>query len=154
MTIYTGFDWYRDGHTTFTDVNWFGASSIPLTGIQLRAAQDVYEQKTDKISWAAVKNQYFATIVAVDQGDPGTAVWARKIDLLHGGDQAQPVLGLEGALEVLGLRAVGDPARRRRDGLHPGHGRVELGREIAPHRASLRLRLGPPTTRAASRARR
>ncbi|MFM8718046.1 MAG: hypothetical protein ACKOFH_00705, partial [Chthoniobacterales bacterium] len=58
MTIYTGVDWYRDGHATFTDVNWFNASSIPLTGIQLRAAQEVYEQKTDKISWAAVKNQY------------------------------------------------------------------------------------------------
>ena len=104
MTIYTGFDWYRDGKATFTDVNWFNASSIPLTGIQLRAAQDVYQEKTDKISWAAVKNQYFATIVAVDEGDPGTAVWARKIDLFHGGNADKPVLGLEGALGLPGFR--------------------------------------------------
>jgi YidC/Oxa1 family membrane protein insertase len=104
MTLYTGFDWYREGHATFTDVNWFNASSIPLTGIQLRAAQDVYQEKTDKISWAAVKNQYFATIVAVDEGDPGTAVWARKIDLFHGGNADKPVLGLEGALGLPGFR--------------------------------------------------
>ncbi|MBJ7259115.1 MAG: membrane protein insertase YidC, partial [Chthoniobacterales bacterium] len=104
MSLYTGFDWYRDGKATFTDVNWFNASSIPLTGIQLSAAKEFYEEKTDHISWAAVKNQYFATIVVVEQGDPGTAVWARKFDLMHGGDTARPVLGLEGALGLPGFR--------------------------------------------------
>jgi YidC/Oxa1 family membrane protein insertase len=104
MTLYTGFDWYRDGKATFTDVNWFNASSIPLTGIQLSAAKNFYEQKSDNISWAAVKNQYFATIVAVSQGDPGMSVWARRIDRLHGGNAEKKVLGIEGALGLPGFR--------------------------------------------------
>ena len=104
MAIYTCFDWYRDGKTTFTDVNWFSESSIPLTGIELRAAQNFYEQKTDNIGWAASKNQYFVNIVAVTEGDLGTSVWARRIDLLHGGDAEKKVLGLEGALGLPGFR--------------------------------------------------
>lgn len=104
MTMYTGFDWYRDGKATFTDVNWFNESSIPLTGIELRAAQNFYEEKTDNIGWAAAKNQYFVSIVAVTDGDPGTAVWARRLDLLHGGDEQQKVFGIEGALGLPGFR--------------------------------------------------
>ncbi|MGA1539933.1 MAG: membrane protein insertase YidC, partial [Chthoniobacterales bacterium] len=104
MTMYTGFDWYRDGKATFTDVNWFNESSIPLTGIELRAAQNFYEEKTDNIGWAAAKNQYFVSIVAVMDGDPGTAVWARRLDLLHGGDEQQKVFGIEGALGLPGFR--------------------------------------------------
>ena len=104
MTLYTGFDWYRDGKATFTDVNWFNESSIPLTGIELRAAQNFYEQKTDNISWAASKNQYFVNIVTVTSGDPGTAVWARRLDLLHGGDAEKKVFGIEGALGLPGFR--------------------------------------------------
>ena len=104
MTIYTGFDWYRDGKTTFTDVNWFSESSIPLTGIALRSAQNLYEEKSDNISWAGAKNQYFANIVAVTSGDPGNAVWARRLDLLHGGDADKEVFGIEGALGLPGFR--------------------------------------------------
>jgi YidC/Oxa1 family membrane protein insertase len=104
MTLYTGFDWSRDGKTTFTDVNWFNESSIPLTGIELRSAQNFYEQKSDNISWAAAKNQYFVNIVAVTSGDAGTSVWARRLDLLHGGDAAKKVFGIEGALGLPGFR--------------------------------------------------
>jgi YidC/Oxa1 family membrane protein insertase len=68
MTMYTGFDWYRDGKATFTDVNCF------------------------------------VSIVAVTDGDPGTAVWARRLDLLHGGDEQQKVFGIEGALGLPGFR--------------------------------------------------
>ena len=104
MTIYTGFDWYRDGKTTFTDVNWFSESSIPLTGIALRSAQSLYEQKSDNISWAGAKNQYFANLVAITSGDPGTAVWARRLDLFHGGNAEKKVFGIEGALGLPGFR--------------------------------------------------
>ena len=104
MTIYTGFDWYHSGKAVFTDVNWFNASSIPLTGIEMRAAQTAYEQKSTDITWAASKNQYFANIVAVNEGDPGTAVWARRLDLLHGGDEHKKILGIEGALGLPGFR--------------------------------------------------
>ena len=103
MPLYTGIDWYREGKATFADVNWFNASSLPLVGIQLRAAQPVYEQKTDKIAWAAVKNQYFATIVAVTGGEPGVSVWAQRFDLAHAGDAAKKVFGIEGALGMPGF---------------------------------------------------
>ena len=103
MTIYTGFDWYRDGKATFTDVNWFNQSSIPLTGIELRPAQNIYEQKSDNIAWAAAKNQYFVNLVAVTAGPAGESVWARRIDLLHGGDAERPVFGIEGALGLPGF---------------------------------------------------
>ena len=104
MTIYTGFDWYRDGKATFTDVNWFNESSIPLTGIQLRPAQNIYEQKAADIAWAASKNQYFVNIVAVTDGPRGESVWARRLDLLHDGDTERPVYGIEGALGLPGFR--------------------------------------------------
>jgi YidC/Oxa1 family membrane protein insertase len=104
MTIYTGFDWYRDGKAHFTDVNWFDASSIPLTGIQLREAQSVYSDKAEDISWAAVKNQYFVNIVAVNEGAAASAVWARRLSRPHPGDEAKEVFGIEGALGFSGFR--------------------------------------------------
>jgi YidC/Oxa1 family membrane protein insertase len=104
MTIYTGFDWYHDGKPTFTDVNWFQESSIPLTGIQIRSAQQVYEQKAKNITWAASKNQYFVNIVALREGTPGEAVWAKRLDLLHGGDAEKKVFGIEGALGLPAFR--------------------------------------------------
>ncbi|MBU3665742.1 MAG: membrane protein insertase YidC [Chthoniobacterales bacterium] len=103
MTLYTGFDWYREGKATFTDVNWFNASAIPLVGIQLRAAQSLYEQKSDKIAWAAVKNQYFTTIVSIVDGEPGASVWARRLDLLHAGNPEHKVFGIEGVLGLPGF---------------------------------------------------
>lgn len=112
MPIYTGFDWYHDGKATFTDVNWFNASSIPLTGIQLSPARSVYEQKAANILWAAVKNQYFTTIVSVKDGTPAEAVWARRLDLLHGGNQEQKIFGLEGALGLPGFALAPGETRK------------------------------------------
>ena len=104
IALYTGFDWYRAGKATFADVNWFNASSIPLVGIQIRPAQGVYEQKADKISWAAVKNQYFTTIVAVGEGEPAGSVWARRIERPHPSASDHKVFGIEGALGLPGFR--------------------------------------------------
>lgn len=107
MTIYTGFDWYRDGKAKFTDVNWFNESKVPLVGIQLRPAQNVYQDRADDIAWAAVKNQYFVSIVAVNDGLPGTSVWARRVERLFGGENADKdskVFGIEGALGLPGFR--------------------------------------------------
>ena len=126
MTIYTGFDWSRDGKTTFTDVNWFNESSIPLTGIELRAAQNFYEQKTDNISWAASKNQYFVNILAVTEGDRGTSVWARRLDLLHAGDAEKKVFGLEGALGLPGFKL--DPGQTKSWTFQIYSGPKDLGR--------------------------
>lgn len=103
MPIYTGFDWYHGGKATFIDVNWFNASSIPLTGIQLRPASAFYTQTAEEIAWAAVKSQYFVSIVAVTEGVPGTGVWARRLDLLHAGKAEEKVLGIEGSLGFAGF---------------------------------------------------
>ena len=127
MPLYTGFDWYRDGKATFADVNWFNASSIPLVGIQLRPPQENYDQKTDKISWAAVKNQYFATIVAVSAGDPATSVWAHRIERPHPGiDEEQKVLAIEGALGLPGFRL--EPGQTKEWNLQIYAGPKDLGR--------------------------
>jgi YidC/Oxa1 family membrane protein insertase len=104
MTIYTGFDWYRDGKAHFTDVNWFESSSIPLTGIQLRDAQNFYTEKAEGISWAAVKNQYFVNIVAVNEGEAASTVWARRLTRPHPGEETTEVFGIEGALGFPGFR--------------------------------------------------
>ncbi len=126
MTLYTGIDWYREGKATFADVNWFNASSLPLVGIQLRPAQAVYEQKSDKISWAAVKNQYFTTIVVVAAGDPGVSVWARRIDLLHAGKAERKVFGIEGALGLPGFTLAPGQARSWKFQIYAGP--KDLGR--------------------------
>ena len=127
MPLYTGFDWYRDGKATFADVNWFNASSIPLVGIQLRPPRENYDQKTDKISWAAVKNQYFATIVAVGTGDPATSVWAHRIERLHPGiDEEHKVLAIEGALGLPGFRL--EPGQTKEWNLQIYAGPKDLGR--------------------------
>jgi YidC/Oxa1 family membrane protein insertase len=51
-----------------------------------------------------VKNQYFTTIVAVDAGEPGVGVWARRLDLLHAGVADHKIFGIEGALGLPGFR--------------------------------------------------
>lgn len=127
MPIYTGFDWYREGKATFVDVNWFDAGSIPLTGIQTRPAREIYEQKTDKILWAAVKNQYFASIVTVNEGDMGTALRAHRIERLHpGGDGEHKVRGIEGALGFPGFRL--EPGQAKLWKLQIYAGPKDLGR--------------------------
>lgn len=104
MPIYTGFDWYHAGKAKFIDVNWFNASSVPLVGVQLRPASAFYAEEAEDIAWAAVKSQYFVNIVAVAAGVPATNVWARRLDLLHGGNADEKVMGIEGALGFAGFR--------------------------------------------------
>ncbi len=104
MPIYTGFDWLSEGKATYIDVNWFSASTIPLTGIQTHAAQALYEKQATQIGWAAVKNQYFTTIVAGTGETYGTGVWSRRFDVLHGGDAARHVFGIEGAMVLPGFK--------------------------------------------------
>jgi len=126
MTLYTGFDWYRDGKAKFTDVNWFNASSIPLTGIQTRPAQNVYQERTDNITWAAVKNQYFVSLVAVNDGPAGSSVWAKRLERPHPGQEDETVMGIEGALGLPGFRL--DPGATREWSFQIYTGPKDLGR--------------------------
>jgi YidC/Oxa1 family membrane protein insertase len=98
---YTQFDWYRDGKYNSIGLNWFDPGSI-LGLIHTSPAKDVYlapeDNNPQKVLWAGVSDQYFATILApLDSG--ATHVWAKKIQVPNG--DGQPALpGIQGALEI------------------------------------------------------
>ncbi|HEV3208909.1 MAG TPA: membrane protein insertase YidC [Chthoniobacterales bacterium] len=96
----TQFDWYRDGKFNSISVNYFDPGK--LFGIfQTSGPRDVYVTTADRILWAAVSNQYFATILA-PQEVTGTQVWAVPVDLPTEDGQA-PFRAIEGAMQVPGF---------------------------------------------------
>jgi YidC/Oxa1 family membrane protein insertase len=92
----TQFDWYRDGKFNSIAVNYFDPGKI-LGLFQTSGPRDVYSATADKILWAAVSNQYFATILA-PQGTDGTQVWATPVNLST--NYGQPVRAIQGAMEI------------------------------------------------------
>lgn len=96
LPTYTRFDWLH-GAAKFAgiDVNWFNASSVPLLGIPLRAAQSLYEEKKPDVAWAGVASQYFCIIVSSEK-TKGDAVWASRFDA--GKINEMPVQGIQGGL--------------------------------------------------------
>ena len=72
--MYTKFDWMHEGKFTSIDVNWFDASSVPLLGIQMREARNLYLRRQERMSrWTGVASQYFCTIVTAAE-DKGISV--------------------------------------------------------------------------------
>ena len=59
----TQFDWYRDGKFNSIAVNYFDPGKL-FGMFQTSGPKDVYTATADKILWAAVSDQYFATILA------------------------------------------------------------------------------------------
>jgi YidC/Oxa1 family membrane protein insertase len=96
----TQFDWYRDGKFNSIAVNYFDSSK--LFGIfQTSGPRDVYTATADKILWAAVSNQYFATILA-PQESGGEQVWAMPVNIpLDNGQTA--LRAIQGAIELPGF---------------------------------------------------
>jgi YidC/Oxa1 family membrane protein insertase len=96
----TQFDWYRDGKFNSIAVNYFDPGK--LFGLfQTSGPRDVYTATADRILWAAVSDQYFATILAPLE-ETGSQVWAIPVDLPTEDGQA-PLKGIEGALEIPGF---------------------------------------------------
>src|SRR5215469_2467662 len=96
----TQFDWYRDGKFNSISANYFDPGK--LFGIfQTSGPKDAYITTADRILWAAVSNQYFATILAPLEVT-GTQVWAVPVDLPTGDGEA-PLRGIEGAMQVPGF---------------------------------------------------
>jgi YidC/Oxa1 family membrane protein insertase len=93
----TQFDWYRDGKFNSIAVNYFDPGKL-LGLFQTSGPRDVYSATADKILWAAVSNQYFATILA-PQGIDGTQVWAIPVNLPMD-DGQPPVRAIQGAMEI------------------------------------------------------
>jgi YidC/Oxa1 family membrane protein insertase len=93
----TQFDWYRDGKFNSIAVNYFDPGKL-LGLFQTSGPRDVYSATADKILWAAVSNQYFATILA-PRGIDGTQVWAIPVNLPID-DGQPPVRAIQGAMEI------------------------------------------------------
>lgn len=97
---YTRFDSFNEGKMTTIDVNWFGASKLPLVGAELRAARPFYQLSSTGITWAAVTSQYFCTILTA-QGKAVSGAWASRFETPLVTQRTQkPIYGIEGGLQL------------------------------------------------------
>ncbi len=96
----TQFDWYRDGKFNSIAVNYFEPGKL-LGMFQTSGPKDVYTATADKILWASVSDQYFATILA-PQEITGQQVWAMPVNVPD--EVGQPsIKAIEGAIEIPGF---------------------------------------------------
>ena len=100
LPTYTCFDWFREGRMTPITVSWFDAGKIPLVGIEIHPAHDLYSQPDSGIQWAAVTSQYFTTIITAPKDQPGSGVWARRYEAINAteSENGQTVHGITGGL--------------------------------------------------------
>ncbi len=96
----TQFDWYRDGKFNSIAVNYFDPGKL-FGMFQTSGAKDVYTATADKILWAGVSNQYFATILA-PQEIGGQQVWAKPVNVSSEDGQI-PIKAIQGAIEIPGF---------------------------------------------------
>jgi YidC/Oxa1 family membrane protein insertase len=96
----TQFDWYRDGKFNSIAVNYFDPGKL-FGMFQTSGPRDVYTATADKILWAAVSNQYFATILA-PQDTSGQQVWAMPVNIPNE-DGQPPIKAIQGAIEIPGF---------------------------------------------------
>jgi YidC/Oxa1 family membrane protein insertase len=95
---FTRLVWCIGGRAKGVDVSWFGGSGGFLgSGLGARAPHPFYDEHFGGGEWAAVSDQFFATLIA-----PLTAkaagVWGRRFDVARW--QEQKVFGIEGALAM------------------------------------------------------
>ncbi len=102
LSMYSGFDFYSQGKDRFIDVNWFQASRVPLLGIQLRGPRPEFVEDTPGLAWGAVKNQYFSTVLSVDELD-GIGVWAKRFEVNLNGESGKTHPAISGALKLPGF---------------------------------------------------
>ena len=100
LPTYTCFDWFREGKMTSINVSWFDAGKIPLIGIEIHPAHDLYAQPDSGIQWAGVTSQYFATIITAPKDQAGSGVWSRRYEAVNATESAngQTVHGITGGL--------------------------------------------------------
>src|ERR1700751_503601 len=94
-STYTTFRWDRDGKYQQVSVDWFGPSSF-LFFFQTSAGHDIYSETGSQISWAAVTDQYFTTILQSKDKSAGQ-VWAKRYPLSNDPNQ-RAAWRIDGAL--------------------------------------------------------
>ena len=95
LPIYTKFDWMHEGKFATIDVNWFDPSSIPLLGIPIRDARNLYLETKKDVTWTGVASQYFCTIVTAEK-TKGISAWATRYDTRKLDDAR--VYGIQGGI--------------------------------------------------------
>jgi YidC/Oxa1 family membrane protein insertase len=99
-STYTSFGWEREGKYQQITVDWFNPSSI-LWMIPTSPGHDIYSQTADQITWAAVADQYFATILESKDKSAGQ-VWAKR-DPLSNDPNQRVAWSIDGALGFPGF---------------------------------------------------
>lgn len=131
--MYIGFDWFAGHSNSFIPTTWFGASRIPLVGIETSPAKPFYAQSPGNVAWAGVRDQYFTTIL-LPLETVGRGVWARDVSLKLGEHEAK---GIEGFLEMPGFKLEPGESLRKNFTIYSGpaelnqlsalgHGTVEM----------------------------
>ena len=100
LSTYTHLIWCTAGKTKSIDVNWFAPQSSFL-GLKKSAGHDFYAERLAGAEWAAVTNQFFATLFAPLDGK-ANAVWGRRFEIPRG-EGVQPFAAVEGAMGMPGL---------------------------------------------------
>jgi YidC/Oxa1 family membrane protein insertase len=99
-STYTSFGWDRDNKYQQISVDWFNPSSF-LWLFQTSAGHDIYSATGDQISWAAVSDQYFATILQ-SKDKSAAQVWAKR-DPLSNDPNQRLAWSIQGALGFPGF---------------------------------------------------
>lgn len=130
LPMYTRFDWGHESSMSNIDVNWFGASSIPLIGIELHGERELYLESEPDIRWAAVASQYFCTILTPAPGSPTKSVWAKRFEApkLDG----QEIFGVQGGLIQAGPVLAPGASETRTFRIYAGPKELPRLRELGP----------------------
>lgn len=130
LPLYTRFDWSHGGSMTVIDVNWFGASSVPLLGIPLRGERPLYLETKPDVDWAAVTSQYFCTVVTPKDAK-GISVWARRFDTRK--QNNAPVFGIQGAIGMAGFTVPAGATVTRTFEIYAGPKELARLRKLGPN---------------------
>ena len=102
---FTRLVWCVDGKAKGIDVNWFAGGS-GFFGLGQRAPQPYFQEKISATEWAAVTDQFFATLIT-PLNARATSVWARRFDVLRWPELKSG--GVEGAVGMPGFKV--DPGQ-------------------------------------------
>jgi YidC/Oxa1 family membrane protein insertase len=97
---YTRLVWCMDGKAKGVDVSWF-AGGNGFLGIGQRVAQPNYLENIPPAEWAAVTDQFFATLIA-PLNAKASSVWGRRFDVTRWA--GSKIGGMEGAMGMPGFK--------------------------------------------------